>query len=63
LRAQRDSARVRDALARLETAARGSDNLMPFLIEAVECYATLGEVADTLRGVFGTHHEHIVLAS
>jgi methylmalonyl-CoA mutase N-terminal domain/subunit len=62
LRAQRDTARVRDALARLETAARGSDNLMPFLIQAVECYATLGEVADTLRGVFGTHHENIVLA-
>ena len=62
LRAQRDTARVQ-ALTRLATAARGSDNLMPLLIDAVECYATLGEVADTLRGVFGEHREHIVLAS
>jgi methylmalonyl-CoA mutase N-terminal domain/subunit len=63
LRAQRQSGRVQAALARLETAARGRDNLMPYLIEAVEGYATLGEVADTLRQVFGEHREHIVLAS
>jgi methylmalonyl-CoA mutase N-terminal domain/subunit len=63
LRAQRDTARVQAALTRLATAARGRDNLMPLLIDAVECYATLGEVADTLRGVFGEHREHIILAS
>jgi methylmalonyl-CoA mutase N-terminal domain/subunit len=63
LRAQRDTARVTAALARLETAARGSDNLMPCIIDAVECYATLGEIADTLRRVFGEHQENIVLAS
>jgi methylmalonyl-CoA mutase, N-terminal domain len=63
LRAQRDTAKVKTTLARLEQAARGRDNLMPFIIAAVECYATLGEIADTLRGVFGEHQEHIVLAS
>jgi methylmalonyl-CoA mutase N-terminal domain/subunit len=63
LRAQRDTGRVQNALVRLETAARGSDNLMPYIIDAVECYATLGEVSDTLRGVFGEHRENIVLAS
>jgi methylmalonyl-CoA mutase N-terminal domain/subunit len=63
VRAQRDPTRVKTALARLEQAARGRDNLMPFIIAAVECYATLGEIADTLRGVFGEHQEHIVLAS
>ena len=63
LRAQRDTVRVHATLARLEAAARGSDNLMPLLIEAVECYATLGEIADTLRHVFGEHQENIVLAS
>jgi methylmalonyl-CoA mutase N-terminal domain/subunit len=63
LRAQRHTARVHVALAQLEAAARGSDNLMPPLIAAVEEYATLGEIADTLRHVFGEHQENIVLAS
>ena len=63
LRAQRDTAKVDAALARLETAARGRDNVMPPLITAVESYATLGEIADTLRRVFGEHQEQIVLAS
>jgi methylmalonyl-CoA mutase N-terminal domain/subunit len=63
VRAQRDPMAVKTTLARLEQAARGCDNLMPSIIAAVECYATLGEIADTLRGVFGEHQEHIVLAS
>jgi methylmalonyl-CoA mutase N-terminal domain/subunit len=62
LRAQRQNAQVQSVLQRLEQAARGSTNLMPLLIEAVECYATLGEIADTLRGVFGEHQEQIVLS-
>ena len=61
LRAQRNNAQVETVLQRLEYAARGSENLMPLLIEAVECYATLGEIADTLRAVFGEHQEQIVL--
>ena len=63
LRSQRDAAKVNAALAQLEQAARGSANLMPLIIEAVECYATLGEIADTFRRVFGEHQENIVLAS
>jgi methylmalonyl-CoA mutase N-terminal domain/subunit len=62
LRAQRNTGHVKAVLARLEQAARGSDNLMPRLIEAVEGYATLGEIADTLRRVFGEHQEYIVLS-
>ncbi len=61
LRAQRNNAQVQAVLHRLEHAARGSENLMPLLIEAVEYYATLGEIADTLRAVFGEHQEQIVL--
>ena len=61
LRAQRNNAQVKTVLQRLEYAACGSENLMPLLIEAVECYATLGEIADTLRAVFGEHQEQIVL--
>ena len=60
-RARRNSAQVKTVLQHLESAARGSENLMPLLIEAVECYATLGEIADTLRAVFGEHQEQIVL--
>ena len=61
LRALRNNAQVKTVLQRLEYAARGSEHLMPLLIEAVECYATLGEIADTLRAVFGEHQEQIVL--
>jgi methylmalonyl-CoA mutase N-terminal domain/subunit len=61
LRAQRNNAQVQTVLHRLEDAARDNENLMPLLIEAVECYATLGEIADTLRAVFGEHQEQIVL--
>jgi methylmalonyl-CoA mutase N-terminal domain/subunit len=63
LRAQRDASQVTAALQRLHTAAQGSANLMPLLINAVEAYATLGEIADTLREVFGEHRENIVLAN
>src|SRR4030095_14671933 len=61
LRAQRNNVQVKAVLQRLEYAACGSENLMPLLIRAVECYATLGEIADTLRAVFGEHQEQIVL--
>jgi methylmalonyl-CoA mutase N-terminal domain/subunit len=61
LRAERNNAQVKAVLHRLEYAARGSENLMPLLIEAVEHYATLGEIADTLRTVFGEYQERIVL--
>ena len=57
----RDGVRVEATLKALEQAARGTDNLMPFIIDAVKCYATLGEIADVMRGVFGVHRETVVL--
>ncbi|MGB9081707.1 MAG: methylmalonyl-CoA mutase family protein, partial [Desulfuromonadaceae bacterium] len=48
----RDNAAVAAALAALETAAKGSGNLMPHILAAVKTYATLGEIADVFRGVF-----------
>ena len=42
-------------LAALKTAAQGEANLMPPILEAVKCLATLGEVCDTLRSVFGEY--------
>ena len=45
------------SLAAVERAARGSDNLMPAILAAVEAEATLGEIADRMRAVFGTHRD------
>jgi methylmalonyl-CoA mutase N-terminal domain/subunit len=54
-RAHRRAIAVDDALARLERAARGGENLVPLILDALVRRATLGEVCDTLRGVFGTY--------
>jgi methylmalonyl-CoA mutase N-terminal domain/subunit len=61
MKAKRDDAAVKAALARLEEAAKGSDNVMPHILAAVKTYATLGEIADVFRGVFGKHTETVVL--
>jgi len=57
LRAERSSAEVERRLQALQKAAAGSDNLMPFLYDAVKAYATLGEICETLRTVFGAYEE------
>jgi methylmalonyl-CoA mutase N-terminal domain/subunit len=57
LRRTRDNQRARQALQRLEQAARGPKNLMPDVRECVKSYCTLGEICDTLRGVFGLYQE------
>ena len=60
-RAARNEGEVRGALARLQDAAAGSANTMPCVLAAVSAHATLGEVADTLRGVFGVYQESVVV--
>jgi methylmalonyl-CoA mutase N-terminal domain/subunit len=55
LKAERDNQAVWDTLAQLKQAAAGTGNLVPFILSAVESYATLGEIADTLRTVFGEY--------
>ncbi len=57
VRASRDAAAVKDKLERLGRAARGTQNLMPLVMEAAAAYATVGEIADTLRTVFGEYRE------
>ena len=59
LRARRDQSLVTTRLHELEQAAAGSSNLMPCIIAAVEAYATLGEISDALRHVFGEQHEFL----
>ncbi|PYZ98548.1 methylmalonyl-CoA mutase [Alteribacter lacisalsi] len=55
LRSERDSAKVEKALAELKYHAEGHSNLMPFIKEAVRCYATVGEISGVLREVFGEY--------
>ncbi|TET39932.1 MAG: methylmalonyl-CoA mutase [Dehalococcoidia bacterium] len=55
----RDNAKVGSALRRLEEVARGTENTMPVLLECVEAYATVEEMSDVLRGVFGEQKEFI----
>jgi len=56
LRAQRNPARTSELMSRLESAARGSENLMPLFIECVEDNLTLGEICGVLRGVWGEYN-------
>jgi len=57
LRARRDNGRVTKALDGLRRAAEASENTMPSILEAVRAYASLGEIMDALRSVFGTYRE------
>ena len=60
-RQERDGKAAQAALEGLRGAAEGADNLMPPILEAVRAYATLGEMCDVLRGVFGTYEEKAVV--
>ena len=57
LRERRDNERVQQTLSALENGARGTQNLIPLIIDAVEAYATLGEISDAMRRVFGEQRE------
>ena len=57
VRATRDNARVGQTLDRLRIACQGTENTMPFILGAVRAYATLGEIVDVMKGVFGIYQE------
>jgi methylmalonyl-CoA mutase N-terminal domain/subunit len=61
LRKRRDDARVRAALAAVEAAARSDQNVMPAIFQAVKAYATVGEISDAMRQVFGEYRESVVI--
>jgi methylmalonyl-CoA mutase N-terminal domain/subunit len=61
LRARRDNGRVAELRARLETAARGDESLMPLFIECAENWVTLGEICSTLRQVFGEYKPSVII--
>jgi methylmalonyl-CoA mutase N-terminal domain/subunit len=61
LRAERDSAAATRAVDALRRAAQTEENLIPLILDAVKAYATLGEISDAMRDVFGEYRENVVL--
>ncbi len=59
LRKRRDGAEVAARLSRLEGAAGGGENLLPFILDAVKAYATVGEISSVMRKVFGLYQEKV----
>ena len=60
LRKSRNSKKVEDCLSVLSSAADRTDNLMPYILNAVTAYATTGEISNTLRDVFGEYRPNEV---
>jgi methylmalonyl-CoA mutase N-terminal domain/subunit len=60
-RGQRDYKKVQNSLKGLKKAAQGTENLMPYILDAVKHYITLGEIADCLREVFGEYKERTII--
>ncbi len=61
LRARRDSAKSKAAVAEIERRAASGENLMPAILAAVEAYVTVGEISDALRRTFGEYEESVVI--
>jgi methylmalonyl-CoA mutase, N-terminal domain len=61
LRAKRDSGRVKTTLSELQRRAATTENLLPAILAAVEAYATVGEISDALRRVFGEYQESVTI--
>jgi methylmalonyl-CoA mutase N-terminal domain/subunit len=61
LRARRNAQPWEQSLKKLEDAARSGTNLMPHIVNAVEAHATVGEISDTMRKVFGEYKEVMVI--
>ena len=61
LRAKRDASRVKAAISELQHRASSGQNLLPAILAAVEAYATVGEIADALRHIFGEYQESVVI--
>ncbi len=61
LRAKRDAARAKSALGELQRRATTTENLLPAILAGVEAYATIGEISDALRRVFGEYQESVII--
>jgi methylmalonyl-CoA mutase N-terminal domain/subunit len=61
VRRERDNGAVGQALDRLRIAAGGTENTMPYILDAVRAYATLQEIMDVFRDVFGLYQEPMII--
>ncbi len=61
IRSQRNNSDVDKKLSALKNAAEGTENLMPFILDAVKAYASIGEICNSMRSVFGEYKEHVVM--
>ena len=61
LKQERDNRKVNEALGKVREAAGSNENIMPMLIVAVKAYATVGEISDVLRDVFGEYREPSII--
>jgi methylmalonyl-CoA mutase N-terminal domain/subunit len=61
IRSERNNEEVNKNLSALKKVAEGTDNLMPPILEAVRNYASIGEICNTMRSVFGEYKEHVVI--
>jgi methylmalonyl-CoA mutase N-terminal domain/subunit len=61
IKTERNNDEVQKALAALKTAAQGTDNLMPYIVNAVKTYASVGEICNTMREIFGEYKETVVI--
>ena len=57
LKQERDNDKVKEKLRKLKDAAQGTENLMPYIMDAIRVYSSIGEIINTLKDVFGTYHE------
>jgi methylmalonyl-CoA mutase, N-terminal domain len=61
LRAKRDAVKTKTALVELERRSGTAQNLLPAILDAVEAYATVGEISDAMRRIYGEYHESVVI--
>ncbi|MDG2769835.1 methylmalonyl-CoA mutase family protein, partial [Vibrio parahaemolyticus] len=61
LRQERDNVKVKESIDMLVEKAKTDENLMPYILEAVKSYATLGEICGALREVFGEYEQSVIL--
>ena len=61
VKAERNNQLVEEKLSALKNATQGSENLMPFILDAVRAYASVGEICNTMRVTFGEYKEHVVI--
>ncbi|HEY0090635.1 MAG TPA: methylmalonyl-CoA mutase family protein, partial [Candidatus Lokiarchaeia archaeon] len=57
LKKERNNKKVKEYLDKLKEAAKGKENLMPYILNCVREYASIGEIMETLKVIFGTYHE------